>query len=205
MESKKIYTSLLEKIVWLDLMPESKLNLSELAQMYKVSRTPIKEVLILLESEGWIVRDGSSFSITPLSLNRIRETTEIRIILEVKANNLAMQRATQKDLMALADFKNKISGLNDISNKKQIVNLDKQFHKILFKSTKNIQLEKMLERLLSHYLRFWLASPGGIDKDSFFAEHYTIIQAIEDKDETTLKAASQKHIKDSVSKIMGIF
>jgi len=205
MEPKKIYASLLEKIVWLDLMPENKLNLSELADLYKVSRTPIKEVLIMLEAEGWVVRSGSSFTVTPLSLDRIRETTEIRIILEVKANELAMQRATEEELLALTNFRNEISGFDDNMNKKLVVSLDMKFHKILFNATKNIQLARTLERLLSHYLRFWLASPGEINKESFFTEHYTIIQAIEDKDKAALKTASERHIKDSINKIMGIF
>ena len=92
MEPDKIYEVLKEKIIWLDLMPESYLNLSELAGSFGVSRTPIKEALILLQSEGWVMRHGSHFSVTPLSLSRIKENTEIRSVMEVQANIWAMER-----------------------------------------------------------------------------------------------------------------
>lgn len=86
MESEKIYELLKEKIIWLDLMPESVLNLSDLARSFGVSRTPIKEVLILLQGEGWVLRQGSHFMVTPLSLDRIRGTAEIRSVMEIQGN-----------------------------------------------------------------------------------------------------------------------
>jgi len=98
MEPEKIYELLKEKIIWLDLMPESDLNLSELARSFGVSRTPIKEALIYLQAEGWILRNGSHFPVTPLSLDRIRGTAEIRSIMEAQANIWAMDRITPENL-----------------------------------------------------------------------------------------------------------
>ena len=78
MEPNRIYEKLREKIIWLELKPESVLNLSELADTFGVSRTPIKEVLIFLQAEGWVLRHGTHFMVTPLSLDRIKEINEIR-------------------------------------------------------------------------------------------------------------------------------
>ena len=50
MGPEKIYELVKEKIIWMDLMPESILNLSELARSFGVSRTPIKEALIYLQA-----------------------------------------------------------------------------------------------------------------------------------------------------------
>ena len=43
MDPNQISRLIKEKIVWLDLAPETILNLTELAKEFEVSRTPIKE------------------------------------------------------------------------------------------------------------------------------------------------------------------
>ena len=205
MDPGKIYELLREKIIWLDLMPESYLNLSELAESFGVSRTPIKEVLILLQAEGWVLRHGSHFMVTPLSLVRIKEITEIRNVMEVQANIWAMNRINTGELAALGELKKEILEIGDVPSNRQLVEMDVKFHRTLFQATKNNQLAQMLERLLIHYLRFWLSIPREIEPRSFFAETLDIIQAVEAKDDVRLRATSAAHIKNSVDEIMGAF
>lgn len=205
MEPGEIYKLLREKIIWLDLMPESYLNLSELAESFGVSRTPIKEVLILLQAEGWVLRHGSHFMVTPLSLGRIKEITEIRGLLEVQANIWAMDRITSEEMASLDELKKKILDIGDGPSNRQLVEMDVKFHRTLFQATKNSQLAQMLERLLIQYLRFWLSIQHEIEPRSFFAETLEIIQAVKEKDEVRLRAASAKHIKNSMDEIMGAF
>ena len=205
MESGEIYKLLREKIIWLDLMPESYLNLSELAESFGVSRTPIKEVLILLQAEGWVLRHGSHFMVTPLSLGRIKEITEIRNIIEGQANILAMDRITSEELAVLGELRKEILKIKDATSNWQLIELDVKFHRTLFQATKNSQLAQLLEQLLIHYLRFWLSIPREIEPQSFFTETLEIIQAVEAKDDVRLRAASAKHIKNSMDEIMGDF
>jgi len=205
MEPGEIYKLLREKIIWLDLMPESYLNLSELAESFGVSRTPIKEVLILLQAEGWVLRHGSHFMVTPLSLVRIKEITEIRNVMEVQANIWAMDRITSEELAVLDEVRKEILEIGDVPSNRQLVEMDVKFHRTLFQATKNSQLAQMLERLLIHYLRFWLSIPREIEPRSFFAETLEIIQAVEAKDDVRLRATSAAHIKNSVDEIMGAF
>jgi DNA-binding GntR family transcriptional regulator len=205
MEPSKIYELVREKIIWLDLKPESILNLSELAESFEVSRTPIKEALILLQADGWVLHQGPHFMVTPLSLDRIRETAEIRLVMEVQANIWAMDRITPQELAALGELEREILQLDDTASNRQMVELDVKFHRNLFQAAKNSQLAQLLERILSHYLRFWLFVPREIEPQSFFAETLEIIRAIEAKDEVKLRAASVGHIKRSVDEIMGTF
>jgi len=72
MERDKIYEEFKQKIIWLDLPPETVLNLSTLASTIGLSRTPVKEALIILESEAWLVRQDSHFIVTPLSIDPIQ-------------------------------------------------------------------------------------------------------------------------------------
>jgi DNA-binding GntR family transcriptional regulator len=199
-----IYTILKEKIIWLDLKPGSTLNLVEQAEFFGVSRNPITIALTRLDAEEWVVRQGSHFVVRPLTLSRIREITEIRSVLEVQANLWAMHRITSDEMDELKRLKKEIDKLDDRASNTEIVKLDVKFHSILFKASKNSQLATLLDRMLCHYLRFWLSFTRNIDKNSFFNQAFDIIKAIEDKDEVRLRAASVEHIRVSLDEIMGI-
>ncbi len=199
----QIYSELRKKIINLELAPESVLNLSDLAKEFNVSRTPIKEVLISLQSEEWIMRHGSHFIVTPLSLERIREITEIRMIIEVQANIWAMERITPSELEQLNFLKQNISTFSDQSSNQSIVDFDFKIHHTIFQAAKNTQMAKLLERLLSHYLRFWLSIPRQIDHQIFFKEALDLIDAINAKDESLIRELTTKHIRNSVAQIMG--
>jgi DNA-binding GntR family transcriptional regulator len=200
-ETNKVYKVLRQKIVDLDLLPESVLNLSELAETFKVSRTPIKEALIFLQAEGLVIRHGSHFMVTPLSLDRIREITEIRSVLEVQAHIWAMNRITKSELEELENLKKEILTVNKEVDKKAIVELDYQFHRLMYRFAKNSQLAQFLEKLLSHYSRFWLYIPRDMQPKPFFNETFKIIKAIKDKNEAELRMATIAHIRESVEEI----
>lgn len=128
MDPLEIYTILKEKIIWLDLQPGSTLNLVELADVFGVSRNPITIALTRLDVEEWVIRQGSHFVVSPLTLSRIREITEIRSVLEVQANLWAMRRITPNELDELNHIKAEIDKLDESASNKEIVKLDVKFH-----------------------------------------------------------------------------
>jgi len=205
MEPEKIFQLLKEKIIKLELLPGSILNLSELAKSFNMSRTPVKEAAIMLHAEGWILRESGHFTVTPLSLKLIKEITEIRLSIEIQANLWAMQRIDNEEIKALNELRQKILGLRSDLTNKEMIELDIQFHRILFWAAKNTQLVVMLERLLGHYLRFWLSIPRKIEASVFFSGTLEIIEAINDKNETLVESLSAAHIKESVDTILGAF
>ena len=204
MDPLQIYDDLKQKIIWLELDPGMTLNMEELADTYKVSRNPITLALTRLEVESWVVRHGSHFVVSPLTIDRVREITEIRSVLEIQANVWAMHRISPEGLNQLQALKEDIHRLEDDVGNREIVKLDVRFHRLIYRETKNQQLAEMLDRMLSHYLRFWLASPNIIEKDKFFQEAVEIIESIETKDEIRLNAASIAHIKSSLDEVLGI-
>ena len=204
MDPIAIFEDLKEKIIWLDLEPGATLNLVELAQSYGVSRNPVMIALTRLASEEWVVRQGVHFVVSPLTIDRMREITEIRSLMETEANVWAMNRMTPAGLAALRKLREEIRTVGRDAGKKEIVKLDFKLHRTIYEQTRNHQLAQLLERFLSHYLRFWLSSPGKIDPDIFFREALKIIEAIEANDEALLRATSSSHIKVSLDTIMGL-
>jgi len=204
MDPIAIYEDLKEKIIWLDLEPGSTLNLVELAASYGVSRNPVMIALTRLNVEEWVVRQGVHFVVSPLTVDRMREITEIRSLIETQANIWAMKRITPEGLAQLAKIRDEIKALKADTAKKEIVQLDFKFHRLLYRETRNQQLAQLLERLLAHYLRFWLSGPQQIEPERFFAEALEIFGAVETKDAVRLQAATLAHVKVSLDKIIGL-
>ena len=202
MNHTDLFTDLRNKIVWLDLQPESILNHIEVAKNYGVSRTPVVIALNRLEVENWVVRHGSHFVVSPLTIERMREITEVRMVLEPQANIWAMYRMSEESLDELRAIKDEIASLDPDAGNKEIVRLDVMFHELLYRESRNSQVGHLLKNLLHHYLRFWLAVPSRIDKEAFFTEAMEIIRAIEEKDEVRLRAASAEHVKVSLDVVM---
>ncbi|MFC1862852.1 GntR family transcriptional regulator [Thermodesulfobacteriota bacterium] len=205
MGPEKIYQILRDKIIWLELAPESILNLSELANEYNVSRTPVKEALIHLQADGWISGFGSRFMVTPLSLERFREITEIRIFLEVEANVLAMKRLLPEELRGLEEIEEESHKFDNTMSNKQVGEADYEFHGILYDATKNKNLSQLLHRLLSHYIRFWLSLQAIVEPSKYYVDVEKIIQAVKRKDEEKLREATLSHVTWAADKIMEYF
>lgn len=205
MDPIAIYEDLREKIIWLEYQPESTFNLTDLAKKYGVSRNPITLALTRLDTENWVTRHGSHFVVSPLSLSRIREITEIRLVMEPKAYGWAMDRITPEEVDELGKLKTEIRNLSKSATNQEMVRLDLTFHRLLYSATRNSELSQLLERLLSHYLRFWLSIPRKIDRDAFFREHIEIIEAMMAKDEERLRVISVNVIKKSMDGIIGSF
>ena len=200
----EIYDDLKQKIIWLDLTPDSTLNQAELCDLYGVSRNPLTIALTRLDAEGWVVRHGVHFVVSSLTLDRMREVTEIRLVLETQAVLWAMHRITKSGLQELKTIGKAIKNLSPRASKKEMVQHDFNFHKIIYRETHNQQLARLLERLLSDYLRFWLAGPKEIKKETLFNDTLAMIKAIENRDEISLRASIAAHVKASLDKIMGV-
>ena len=204
MDSLEIYQDLKNKIIWLELAPGSSLNQIDLAHAYGVSRTPVTLALARLDAEEWAVRQGSHYVVSPLTLNHMKNITEIRSVLETQANVWAMNRITPEGLKELKAIKEDMRNLKSNVSKKEMFQLDYKFHCLIYREARNRQLAQLLSGLLCHYIRFWLASPQSIEKKVFFSEAVEMIKAIESKDDFSLRASTAAHLKASSDRIMQI-
>jgi GntR family transcriptional regulator, rspAB operon transcriptional repressor len=202
MDPVEIFRDLKNKIIWLDLAPGSVLNQVEIAQAYGVSRNPVTIALTRLDAEEWAVRQGSHYVVSPLTLNRMKNITEIRSVLETQANIWAMNRISPAGIKELKAIRDEIKALSGDVSKKEMFQLDYKFHCLIYRESNNRQLTQLLSDLLCHYIRFWLASHPAIEKKTFFSDTMEIIKAIEGKDEFRLRAATAAHLKASLDRIM---
>ena len=131
------YEQIKNKILLLDLRPGEKIFESEIAKDLKVSRTPVREALLMLENEKLVENDPRlGFIVRRLASNDVEEYFALRTNLELYGVPLIIKRITESEIGALEDnitATEKSLKKNDL---KSVVRYESEFHVILYKSTK---------------------------------------------------------------------
>lgn len=101
-KSVEIYETLREEIIAGKLRPGDSLAEEAVADRLGTSRTPVREALYLLRSEGWVQADNvGRVTVAGLSMGDLRELFELRRTLEACSARLA---ASSSDRLNLAPF-----------------------------------------------------------------------------------------------------
>ena len=98
---KDAYALILEAIETGIYRPGDRLVESELADRFRVSRTPIREALQRLETQSLLSRDGRSLIVASLDHNQLAELYVVRGELEGLAARLAARHATPEEVRVL--------------------------------------------------------------------------------------------------------
>jgi len=146
--SNSIYHTLKSKIILRELPPASQLKEEQIAQMFQVTRTPVREAIIKLEREGLVmIKPNAGATVVRLSESDIDDILEVRIALETRAVLLAINGASNDELdridQTLKGRKNFLEG--DKNEEFDYPGVD--FHHDLILLSKNIKLIQFWELL----------------------------------------------------------
>lgn len=197
--SDTLYCTIKEAIAT-GLMPMgTRLREEELAEIFDVSRTPVREAMKKLEMEHLILSNSANGSaVRTLSVDECLDTLEVLELLRASACNLLMGRIPRSLLMMLEQNTRKGEGLKDSFQRYEN---NAEFHDLLVKATGNSVLEKLnqqlsfTERMINntvlpvHYA------------DNYAERHRTLLRAIVDNDRDTVQAELE-HSKEKVEEYM---
>jgi len=132
-----------------ELKPDEKLNETTMAERLGASRTPLREALNRLVSEGFLTfKKGRGFFARSLTAEEILDLYQAREAVECKLVELACQRASRDELDKLQSF------LIDCENNyhkdasaEELVELDECFHIKIAQLAKNRELLRILENI----------------------------------------------------------
>ena len=125
----RAYAAIRAEVVDFRLKPGERVNEFQLARQLGLSRTPVREALNRLASEGFLVlTPNRGFFFRPLDIEALVQFYEVRSVLERGAFLLACERATDADIAELARFWSdaKLVYLRDDPDEK--LDLDEGFH-----------------------------------------------------------------------------
>lgn len=194
-----VYVALREAIIKNQFKSGERLMETELADEMMVSRTPVREAVRKLQSEGYVVmlpRKGTY--VTSLTIQDVNDVFEIRGALESMAAVLASERASDEEINEIKKFIEDEAVLWDSSDLARTIRSDIQFHSLLYRASKNTKIENLINDLREQTQRLrssTLSRPGRLR----FAleEHKQILAAIAARDHDGARNASIAHVERS--------
>ncbi|MDW2886533.1 GntR family transcriptional regulator [Exiguobacterium artemiae] len=174
--SEEVYQRLQQQIITLTLAPGQKLNDQQLAEMFGVSRTPVREALKKLEEEGLVVaKRGSRTNVTMLDATQARQTFPIVATLHALAARLAFP-LPEADITRLIELNQTFQEAINRGDAASALQLDDAFHGLFLERSQNGQLADTLNRLTPMIRRLEYAQFSRHGHDSV-TDHQTIIEA----------------------------
>lgn len=208
-----------DKIVLGEYAPGDRLRQELLAEEFKVSRTPIREALRLLEAKGVISQmHRHSAVIRAPSAREVRETYQVRAELEGLATQLAAQWISDNQLEELrtihASFVKSVKELRGqqrngtkrterslLKASSLWIDTNAEFHSLIQSASNNLQLRRVIAELYVGFIRNVMhSSSRGMDAHRMqqnIDDHEEILRALERRNAERARQAMQTHVLES--------
>jgi DNA-binding GntR family transcriptional regulator len=194
---EQAYRRLRDAIQSGDLKPGDRLLEVELAKLLGSSRTPVREALGRLESDGLAVRDPHrGMIIAELDGNMIAELYTVREVLEGTAAALAARHASEAEISTLRQIADRDRTFAFEPERLAVNN--RLFHEALYRSAHNRYLLKTLNAL--HGSMALVRTSLAYSKQRIeltIRQHQGIVAAIERQDSKTAEETARAHIQDA--------
>lgn len=176
------------------LRPGDRISVNGLADRLNLSRTPVREAIAWLETDGLIVHEPyRGRVVASLDRQMVTELYAIRLVLETTAAAMAAQNASEaevevlKDLLALEK-----AALDDPIRRER---LNRRFHEAIYSSAHNRYLLTTLKSLQSPMILLGPATASDPARlESAFAEHEQLVDSIARHDPQGAQEAMRRHL-----------
>jgi DNA-binding GntR family transcriptional regulator len=196
--------SLRQRIITLDLPPETVLSRIDLARHYDISQTPLREALQKLEVEGLVdIYPQSRTVVTRIDTTAMHEAHFLRLAVETEVLRRLAQAcdaAALSRLKVILALQEELAG--NAAELPAFQELDELFHQTLMAAAGQPGLHALLRSRSGHLnrvRRLDLPNEGKIRR--ILDGHRAIIAAIEARDEAAALAAIREHLSQTVSRV----
>ena len=181
------------------LLPETKISEKMVVDDMNISRTPVREALIQLATEGYlqnIPRKG--FIVKRVDKNKAGEVYSLLGVLEGFAASLSVDRMSQEDIHRLRHYYEQMETAIETDDVKAYYNYQNRFHDIYIQKSGNQELIKMIQLLKKIFIRqtYTVEKEGKSFKKVLKTtneEHRIIITLFEQRDGSGLEQFLRDH------------
>ncbi|WP_432404356.1 GntR family transcriptional regulator [Wukongibacter sp. M2B1] len=192
-----VYNYISQKITEGNLTPNEKINEQLICEELQISRTPVREALIQLTTEGYLENlPRRGFRVRPIDENKAIELYMIIGNLEGLASSLALEFITSKEIDYMKKLFTAMDQAISVGFYDNYYKLQAEFHNTFINICHNEELIRLLNQLKRSFIR---QSYINQDTDDLFEilkktneEHKQIIELFEKKDREGLI----RYIKD---------
>ena len=196
--AEEVYRALRREITQGVRRPNEPLIEVEIAEQLGVSRTPVRESMQRLASDGLIVSRRRRWMVYEHSPDEIREHYELRAGLEGWAARLAASRATEGQRDEIAELRPP-EGANAEHSVTGRVETNERFHDRISAASNNGRLLQQIQRnRLVHFNQRVAALYSKDDLVLSSAQHRALVDAILAGDGAGAEAVAREHIQYSL-------
>ena len=173
----------------------SRLKQAEIAEQLRLSITPVREALKLLEAEGYISGDSyRGARVVPFDAGASAEILQLRLLLESQLVRAAIERITTEDIAELRVLADEFAKSFESGDRATARGINYRFHRQLYDIAQLPQTLHFVQILWARYPFDLINSASGRGADAV-REHEEILQAFASGDASAAMLAMRKHIE----------
>lgn len=193
----RVYKKVREDILRLNLAPGELLDETRISKEFKLSRSPIREAMVRLSSEGLIkTLPNKSTIVAPLNIEEFSGYIDALDLVQRVTTRLAARLRTSEQLEHIKQRQAAFSEAVLAHDPLAMIEHNHDFHVAISDASQNRYLSDFNSRLLDEgrrYLRLYFRSFNDTLPPELNDEHHQIIHAIEQQDEERAEALAHEH------------
>jgi DNA-binding GntR family transcriptional regulator len=180
-----------------ELQPGVRLREVELAESIGLSRTPVREALARLVSEGLVIHDSSrGIMVAELDYNMVTELYYMREVLEGTAARLTAQHASDVEVSILEDLCGQYEEAMQADDRQALAISNRHFHDMLYRCSHNRYLVNMLTVLHDALSLLGNTTLNRQERATqSLTEHAAVVAAVKARDPEAAERALRTHIR----------
>ena len=179
-------------------LPGEWLKENAIGEELKVSRTPIREAIRILEAEGLIVMEPwKGITVATLSRKQVSDFYAYREMIEGLAAEMAARVVTEDEIESLDAILLQLEEGGDQTGS-ELANENEQFHKKIFDISGNRFLNQSLEVINTAKILIWKpVYPTHSRWEQAQQEHRRLFDALRARDPAAARAVAQEHVRSA--------
>ncbi|WP_186382984.1 GntR family transcriptional regulator [Amycolatopsis acidiphila] len=170
-----------------------------LAEQLGVSRTPVREALFTLQSEGLVeLTPNRGATVRTITARDIMQIYTLREVLESYAAGEAAQARTSEDLEALEDAHAKLERVSPTGTPMQVAMADLAFHTLVSEAAGSRMLQTIMGQVLAFTVSFRSNySYPGERAAVAIEQHRAILDALREQDAERAERLMREHVESA--------
>ncbi len=167
-----------------------------LAKSMQISRTPLREALNKLKSEGMVYYDkNNKLIVSKTTMKELGDLFDLRIGLDGCSSRLACENITREEMKKLHNNIENTRLANKEREYKKIIKLNEEFHDIITAASRNNRLISMMNSIKEQIKRYrQIIMWSEKEAENSLNGHVEIYEALKNKDSENIMKISEHYI-----------
>jgi DNA-binding GntR family transcriptional regulator len=188
------------------LAPGTRIYETQLGQSLGVSRTPLREALKTLASEGLIeLATARGAVVKRFSEKEVRDMLDVLAVLEACAARLACERASDAEIAGMRELHDRMTGFFEAGNRLEYYKLNQDFHSGILRLSGNAALQSAHLAIQARLKRIrYIGNSEPRKWNDAMSEHEEMVRRLEARDAEGLAAILALHMEHTWERVKEI-